>query len=208
MSRETTAHNPDDLVYGGNFLGRKYEIQNSTPEQIEQWKTEVQEFVGLIKEKNIEKIKQLVGSDNKLFNFEELAQAFNEEDVIDDETAKLWGIGMWLMKNQPRWLGNTPVLKKIFSGNIHNIEDAANKEAVGNCMDSAVLAREMAKQLGFDGDIKSRDVVHRYMDSGTGILVDPWWAMPRGGIVRTWLKGDKDKWKNPGANFGDHICGK
>lgn len=193
----------EDMAFSGRFLGAKYEIKKTNPEQLEKWLEEVGQFSDAIRSKDIKRIIELVGQDHRLFDFEEIQKALNEEDVIDDETAKLWGVGMWLMKNQPRWPGNTPVLKKILSSETHNISDAIDKDAVGNCMDSAVLARELARRLGCEGDIKMRDLVHRYLDSGTGILVDPWWAMPRGGIVRTWVQGDVNRWKNPGANFGD-----
>jgi len=94
---------------------------------------------------------------------------------IDERGLTLLAIGLWCLKKKSRPPKVFAAIKKFYKGGEHSLSDFIDEHGNATCLDIAILAKELARSFGIDGNLYrfgALKIGHACWISGKGEVLD------------------------------------
>jgi len=179
---------PDGTVFKKRIGLKEYVLKSPDEATIEKWKAEVSTIIEAIKTRDVEKIREVIKFPYILQHWDQIFQ--NLEKVrgpLTEEEEIMLAISLWTIDRQGKWLGLPKGLKLVLSGGTHNLTDVIDHKIPTACVNSASVAEYLTELFGVKGLTKRTGgrISHRYWESDSGRVIDPWCGRELGGLFRS-----------------------
>lgn len=193
---EKTATKVDDavgeVVYSHRKGLKQYEIIKAPATKLEEWKGGVDEFIKVIREKDIDKLYELMRKgDEEKGDYRETVRLIAHEK-LDDRDIILLSIGLFILRHKGPWDRTKTGIKTLVGGKMP-MESVFESEGWPNCYDVSAVSRELAKMYDIEGEIKVGRLPHAHFETNDRKVLDCMYGWQRGGLFQTREQYDKFK---------------
>ena len=194
---------PREKVLHRERIGvREYVITGESPEVMEKWHGQIQEIVDALNKRDLDKLVELMQSGKYQIDNQKITEIL-EQEINDEESLNLFGIALWILREQDKWAGHRKIVTKMLKGGEYSLSSFLEAGGKPWCLESTVLAKTMAENFGIKGEIKRAPIMHRYFQAASGKILDVWWGYRRGGVFQ-----NEQQWKEGKVVKEKHPCGK
>lgn len=192
LAMNTTASEAAEVLYSARKGLKKYEITKADDLKMEVWKRSIDEFVETIKNKDSERLSELMKNGERFTgNPQEIYELINSEEM-DETDVTLLAIGLFILREKSPWNARKAGMK-VLKGGKYNMESFFEKDGWANCYDMAVSVKELAKMYGIQGEVHGKGISHAHFESEEGKVSDPMYGWKRGGLFQSKDKFEKFK---------------
>lgn len=160
---------------------KPYKVLKPSLEKLAKWKQEIDDSIHKIKSGDLEELMKkkngkYIGNPADIKSMIE-TEKFSEKDII------LLAIGFFILKNKSPW-GQGNIRTKVLKGGEVDMEELLTEEGRTNCIDGAVIAKELASHYGISGQVKT-SLLHGFFQTDEGQVLDAFYGHARGGVFTT-----------------------
>ncbi len=190
VARDDTRNEAREVLYSERLHGvRNYEVLGSTPEQMVEWKEEVDKIRAVLERRDLTKLdgvmKSFVKKRGAYLDFASylLGGGWSEEALT------MMAIGLWLQRAGARSKNRGSIVSglKFLQGGKVEIADMISGKKGTSCVDIAVITNEMAKMYGVSGGVYKfgeGKFKHRVWMSDNGEISDAVFGYNKAGFFR------------------------
>ncbi len=194
---------PQEKILHRERIGvREYVITGESPEVMEKWHGQIQEIVDALNKRDLDKLVELMQGGKYQIDNQKITEIL-EQEINDEESRNLFGIALWILREQDKWAGHRKIVTKMLKGGEYSLSSFLEAGGKPWCLESTVLAKTMAENFGIKGEIKRAPIMHRYFQAASGKILDVWWGYRRGGVFQ-----NEQQWKEGKVVKEKHPCGK
>lgn len=174
------------IVHQTFFGPRPYLITENHPEFTRQWVKEIRELFRALKKNDWERAQKLLQGGNFHKKVADVYGSLEREGLVGDRHLILASVGLWVQKNQDKWVGTMVVVRRIVKGGSFDLTEFLKPGGQPSCLDTAVLVEVLARGCGIEGMVRKTPSPygHRYYQAETGEVVDCLWGSWRAGLFR------------------------